>query len=694
MGWEAVSLHRKLSVSIVLVTTLLLVTALVPAPADASLRAPPDGSGLGRTDVRDEPNHPDDQNGFPDQNFQPSHETLVLDGFAEQDHWFLRTDANGVLNPLVHGTDYDSYEEYLLPGFALFGAWWGWWQDTGSGVELQEHGVSGSPDGRIDDAHDDTSTWDDPRQGEWDEFVWRGENPWAGQHGHASYPDDRLLLFVQPGTSRPHAKQMVLPGNPDSGYVLRNDTDGASVPDAEMADRTGYAAYLGGYYENDWGWWTQNIYPHGQYDRSLLTTTTVTTSVNPTEQGDGTYDPLDAERVDVDPYTSLHPQVEELYRLTVWDPGNEEDGPLDPLVGGEGVKQLLKDEWTATWQYHMDAPAEIMEPVMEPLLPTVGAVDDTAGFGPRTHEPNHVDDDYNGHAIHDPATSYGGDPYYDPGPDQDYTGYQVGEHLWLDVQAGWGVPVYFGGAYFKGHLGFMPGPPDADISSEPAHSEAGPGFLYLAGYLGTWHDEDEDTWVGSVDERGRWGGSSDPYAGGTSDPQDVPNDPMYKQRANDPNDYGDTPERTASDPAKSAPGEWRPVCEDGSITATITPTNPDERWGSTGAYVVHDVHGQHNPYDDAVLDVLGDGPWGEDEGEQLSRLVTHGSVDVPMRCEDPDTGTWFGDVFILLPAGSLDVELEVTSVGALHGDRLSVVDGSTNLNGESVVDVDVVNSWT
>ncbi len=641
-------MHPTPTRALALSLALLLVTPLLPATVAThqNVETPPHELGPSTHDVRDEPNHVDDANGFPHTSFQPSTETLVLDSYYVWNAGLVDADPNTPLNALVHGTDVDSHEDVILPGRGYFKAWWGWWQDTGSGGHLQEQGLPGEPDGRIDDAHDDTSTWTDPRHGAWDEFVWRGENPWAGQHGHESHPDDTMVLFIQPGTHRA--------GDPLT--TLETGADEDDQADAHYDDDTARNPYSQYPVANDVAWVGGQGYEHTFVDQSLLVTTTATTAVNPEPLGDGRYDTSVALALDVDTYTTLHPTAAELYRTAVWDPNDKEHGAAD-AVHEEGPKE------DARWAYNGGAEAAV-ENATQPVVDTVeaavqpfqdgtralqGAADDTVA-PPYRHEPNHPDDDYDAdgdgtpEATHDPSTSYGGldDAYYEPGPDQSYTGYAAEEHLWLDAQPGYGTPLYLVIFPFPFNLNVRPG------------GSAAPGFLYVTAHAGTWYDEDGDTWVGTQDDT--------PYDEGLVD---------------DPNDYGSA--------------EWRGQCN-ADVSATLTPGTPDGSWGETGVYVVHDPGAGYNPYDDAAADITGDTPlWEDQDGEHLSRLVTHGPIEMGTQWCNPnkDPGFHYGDRFLLFPTGTATYPVTVTTTAHVDEVPNTRPDGDTLLD-ETVVDVDTV----
>jgi hypothetical protein len=712
---------------VVLVLVAGLAAAAVPAAAThQQVKVPPRWSGMGNTDVTDEPSTEADQvaptNGFdgkdyPDVWFDDPDGEQILDSFYEYNAAQVDVDVNKLLRTLASQTGQVDHEKHMLFGFGLFQAWWGWWQDRGEGHLLHEQGLgTDEADGAIDDAHDDADTWDDdPQNGAWDEFVWRGTNPWADDHPrmpHERKPGDRMLMFLQPGTIKPHVQQTPVPTRSDSAYVLRNDADDPETPDVRYEDRTSNGAYTQRPVPQWGGWVTENGYPVGNMDRGYLVTAKVWTSVNPTSVPGG-FDRDSGDAVDLDVYTALHPSVETAYRATVWDPGDEQQGPVRDAVDDEGPKQEAKDRFTALWTGGETAAMDLASEAVDPAAPAAGAADDAAGRHPRTHEPNHPDDAYGlqggptDWATHDPDTAYGGlggSSYYRPGGEawdpsspnagtQTYDGYTE-ERPWLDIQAGFGVPVYGFALTMMGSGNVFPAPNADAPLSQGEQGAASPGLLTFAGHFGLWHDASGDTWVGDLGEPGRWTSPDDPYNDGLGNPTAIPDEPIYQDRANDPNDYGDTAEATAATASKSLPFEWRPLCQDAQVTVTVEPMTDDGRWGAAGVYVIQDRGGQHNPYDDVVSDTAGDGPWGQDgDGERLSRHVLEGPIDLNMRCQDPKRGEWFSDDQILLPAGSATYEIRATAQGKVLGEKLTRTD-NVDVGGTVIRDVDVVPSWS
>lgn len=704
---------------LVLVAALLVASAIPLALAEGEQDIPPKETGMGPGDVSDEPSHPADAsdpgNGFSDgEDFSPTVDgERILDAHYLYEPFPFDVDLNNLVRVASEGAGLGEAEKHMYPGFGFFEAWWGWWLDKGQNARMSPYAGPGEPDGAIQDAHDDPDTWEDSHHhDDWDEFIWRGDNPWAGDPDHPltptfpeaeSHPDDRMLLFLDPGTYKPHARQMIFPTSDNSAYILRNDADPEDVPDMEYTDNTNQGPEASPGHPHDGGWDLFNHYTTGTYDAGMLITVQAQTSVNPNGAGP-TYDPRDALAYDVDMYTALSPQVETVYRTAVWDPerdhGDGEDEENVYPFHDEGVKQHAIDTFTPLWLESDEMVVDSANEATDPAAPPAGAVDDAAGKKAWRHEPNHPDDAYgegDTWASHDPETSYGalsGDStdYYEPGDDQTYTGYQEGDHAWLDTQAAWGVPMYYYNFPLFGTLNLRTIQSVEGLSG--ASDDQGgipPGILGVSAHFGTWHDWNGDTWVGNIDEPGRWTSSEDPYNHGLGDPTDYPDDPFYQSRGDDPNDYADTDDNTRTDPAKEDEPEWRPVCGGGSVEATLTPQTPDGSWGQAGVYVIRDSDGRANPYDDIVVDALGEFT-GDDEPR--SRLVLEGPIDVDLKCRDDATGLWFGDTWIVSPTGNADYAVQVETEGEILADlegRYATNRGQT-VQGEVVTDVDVLGS--
>lgn len=675
--------------TVLLVLASLGCIALLVAPtvsAGKLVHHPGEVAGVGRADVRDEPNHARDENGFPSCGTLPDTQerscsdpagTLVLDALYESSTAESAVDVNNVVNVALHGRDVDDRQQHIFPGSGYFFAWWGWWADVGGHAWAREAGtgVGADNDGRIDDAHDDDANWDDPRHGAWDEFVWRGDNPWAPEHPvlpRETYPGDRMLLFVEPGTHQPRE---------DPPTSLDTGADGSQVADAEYKDDTDLPTYAQAPADQSQGWAGAHGYDFTFLDQSLLMTTEVTTAVNPDPLDAGhRYDLESAEAADVDVYTAVDPQVELLYRSVVWDPGDEHDGVSDDLGYREGVKEPLRVSDPAG-----DAAGTadgVVRPLTEPFAPHQGLADDTVQ-PPRPHEPNDPRDRYV-NATHDPGTTYGTlngetDDYYEPGPNQAYDGYDDGDRLWLDAHPGYGTPLYLVVFPFPFNLNVHPAPNLADPADPGEGRTAAPGFLYVTAQAGLWWDANDDDWIGRLDDPNRATSPDDPYQGGTVD---------------DPNDYADTPQAAANDPQREGTGEWRPLCEgEVAVEGTLTPGTGDGSWGETGVYVVHDPNAGYNPYDDAAADVTGDTPlWQDHDDEPLSRHVTEGPIAFDGQWCSADRG-WFGDRFVYAPAGTATYNVTVETTATLEAEKTARPDDLPLESGTSVTDVDVVHEW-
>lgn len=721
---------------VVLLAGALLVTSMVPV-AQAShqqVKVPPHQTGEGNNDVEDElgGGHPKDRveptNGFPATPFDEP--KLVLEAFYETNYWQVDVDYNNVFRELVAQSGTATWQDVIYPGLGYFNAWWGWWWDKGGGHQLNDAdlgpasgaGTSAQPNHAIDDAHDDPDNWDgDPNHGSWDEFLWRGDNKFAPEHpfakksiynpvGQSRFPGDSMKLFFSPGSkyTAPFFGDFDDAGPttaPRPGLLL-DEKDDPREPEWSYSDRTSYGAYAVGAGPSGvpqfGGWVSENGWMHFQYDTSLLMSARATSSVNPEPAGGGLFHPHDkgTTATDVDVYAAAHPQIEDLYRTAVWDPGDEEDSPGDETIheDGEGIKQRLKEEFTTrstTLYAEVDsAYNELVAPVRE----AQGAADDNAGFRPRAHEPNSHGDDFNGHATFDPDTAYGGvnaETYYRPGgkawdpssPNtgtQTYEGYAK-ENLWLDMQAGFGAPVLTPLFSVEGNYNLHPAPnTGGDAGNQADDSTAAPSLMWFTGNLGLWHDYTGDTFVGDLSEAARSVSPEHPYNQGNVD---------------DPNDYGDNINTQRDD---ASPPEWEGV-DSATVSMTVEPLTPNKRWGTTGVYVYSDAQGQFNPYDDVVADTTGGVVFSDDDNfdgsdGQFSRHVQKGEIDLAASFNSQDgaqgaTGSWVGDQYLLLPEGSSSYAIKLTTKAKIRK-KLVLDDGRVLDPGTTIKDVDVIESWT
>ncbi len=660
-----------------LLAGVALLTALVPGAV-----AQTNTLGIGENDLRDEPNHPLDNVGHdtldngvgPNEDFPNA--PLILEGVYQVSGGVITEDINNVMNRAQHGDDYSSYDSYIYPGLGWFEAYWGWWNDLGSGGSYQEDQVTaddgalpdvsigGSPNGAIDDAGDDDVE-------DWDEFVWRGNNPFASNFGYDSYPGDELYAFIQPGS---HA--VANAWLPNATHPMDTRADEAGDPDFSFDDRT----------DSGGGWINANGFETIHHDSSLLITTTVTVSANPSSLGDG-YDPHSGDRVDVDVYSTVDPAVESLYRTAVWDPGNQESSPTD-AVHEEGVKGFMKTTYTETVEevgkQASEALTDAYKPVDDGREPVQGQADD-AVFGPFKHEPNTAQDIYPA-ANHDPETSYGGEPYYNPGDDQTYD-YATEDHLWADAKATWGTPFY--AVVLWAPFGWNA---DASMPGDAEHRSQSPGFLQMEANFGSWFDRNGDTWVGTA---------NDPYQFANGDfSEQTSDDPYGHGVVDDPNQYYDANPEYTDEP------EWYGTCN-GEWKVTLTPNTPGEKWGDTGVYLVQSRTDGANTWNgdptyDIIADTVGDTkvetPAGnvtlKDENGQLSLYRTEGPITLYTYCNDASgqAGVWFANDQILFPTGNLDYEVIIEStftaedsVTHRHGP-----DVGQPLSDETVVDVDIL----
>ncbi len=266
----------------------------------------------------------------------------------------------------------------LLPGPVASAAWYGEWNDLNG-------------DGDIDDIHDDVGSGSD-------EFVWRGRSS-----GH----DVAMPHYVHPYLNT----SIVTPASGFNGMRVYGLGDDARFYSTRFTDLTDTD-------EQHWideGRSSWAITP-GMVDASLLTEIQFVVAADAI-QARGTplgYDLNDpAAVIDVDRYETLSPEAEGLYAsvMTAISPTYQEirrtlvaidesfDGTLadvrDAALGAAGDPQT-----TLATRY---AP-------------------------PDPREPNHVLDDYGGHAIFGGVGDVAGSW-------NQYPGYQSGYHFWVDARA-------------------------------------------------------------------------------------------------------------------------------------------------------------------------------------------------------------------------------------------------------------------
>jgi hypothetical protein len=698
--------------TICFLAALALVLSMAPASMASHHAGPPDETGLGAADVSDEPNTPADEPAGEDSSTNgldpcdpgctgDASGTLILEGAYTNGQYPYFVDLNNIVRQGTENAPAIDHEEFMYPGEAFLSAWWGWWVDKGRGGNLQETDqsvpgvLSDEPDGVVNDGHDNHADNSDTiYTGAWDEFVWRGENPWAGQSdwdaqlgGKPSKPGDQMFAFVHPGT---HDTGV------DSDGLLENNADDAQRPDFNMDDRTSQAPSSPGPYPHNnqgYGWLSEGGWWHYQYDSSLLISTTITYSANPdTASGSSElYLPDTGDRVDTDAYSALHPALETAYRTAVYDPGDQQDSPTDP-VHEEGLKQQVKQTYSRSDVLTAQA-LDAYYSATGPASPAVGAADDTA-FKPWPHEPTDDGDQYP-NASFDDDKSYGmlagdsNDYYENPDRDSDYSAHETAYQPWLDAQTQVALAQYLiqVRGYYSANA--FPTPNGGDAADRTAT----PSAIWISANLGAWQDHDGDEFIGNLSELGRPTSEEDPYANGGVD---------------DPNDYGDTPTATQTSPdeIKSTPAEWRGAGAGAkAVQATLepvgTPTNAagEHAWGSTnppvGAYVVRDTDSnQYNPYEDSVEDACGCGAGvgdlqGDDDGEQLSQYVQYGPIEVSF---SPNTqgnsGGFLMEENVVLPTGSLDFPVKITVEGELDGSKFANLGDGQDLRSQTVTDVD------
>jgi hypothetical protein len=662
-------------------------------------------------------------NGFGDLPSDPAtdRQDLVLNGFAGQP---INTgaDHNSILRTLL-GED---AENVILPGLVDFEAYWGWWNDKGSGAYFQEPGtaVAGPPGGEIDDGADDHANdthFDDAADecgttspncwqttGSWDEFIWRGPNSQLAQ-GNVQFQapvdtgegpitnvtGDELYQFVHPGTQGnwvQHALQEDT-GNPLPGYGIISE----GADDEQAFDNR--CLWEGQVWDCDNGRFGVT------YDRSLLITTKVRVAANPVDTNDALkkdFTHPDTTAVDTDIYTAPGP-VGTLYRTAVWDPGDQQDSPTD-VANEEGPKDTAKVVYSDTIPSTLNAISDLQDEALRPVETEIGTVDDTAGAPfvplqpgtgtgiqggpPEVHEPHRQADQFpgaevNNGAEYNPAAN--GEYYV---PTQDWTDYQKAEHLWADVNTDYGYVTPALVSSSPGAPGVNLDAIGGDRSKQDTH---GPGFLSIFARVGTWLDVDGDTFIGDLDRAGRSTTSEHPYANGTVE---------------DPNDYTDhpgNPETTAN--------EWRGTCR-ANVEVTLrplgTPTNGagEHAWGSTqppaGVYRYPQfglINGPGQPATDVTgdVEVAGATLLDDPDDERFSRYTQYGPITFSIGgdCDQPKAGQFFPSEFLFFPSGSADFPVKVTgTVSLLENSDRTPRRGTHDLTQETVVDVDRIYQWT
>ncbi len=341
--------------------------------------------------------------------------------------------------------------DVLLPTPVQMSAWYGWWNDLNG-------------DGTVDDAHDAEGAGDD-------EFTWRG-------HGSGS-ADLAIRTWMIPEDAK---------GGLTAGAVY--DLQPPAVSGFEAGPQT----------HNDPMEWTDNTARDRaeqewrgpsvtRLDSNLLTRIQfVTVAGAPRSIGSPLqYDvSAPAARIDVDDHTAVSPEAESLYIASartlaaVWPVRDIVDNQPNPfaIVGG-----LIANPTATVYGAQADAEER---------------------YAPRDlKEPNHVEDDYGGHAwfggVGDAA-----------GTGNTYEGYRDAWHLYFDAIArvstcsggyaavpGTSTSVTVGGA---GTCQWSAVDPVsvADPFGNGAGSRTAWGSLMIQGHIFLWMDRNADTHVGTV----------------------------------------------------------------------------------------------------------------------------------------------------------------------------------------------------
>jgi hypothetical protein len=673
----------------------------------ASATATAHYAGYGENDVSNEASHPFDFGDFDTDNLpgngfryeQANQWDLVLDGYAVPDD-LHHVDANVVLSDVLENLG-RVHKPLLFPGTVDYNAWWGWWQDKGSGAWAQEMGQGGSalagePDDVIDDGADNHTADvhysgaaencppDEPTcwqtTGTWDEWILRGSglSDWAlAQSPPPSDPpttnyNDQMKLFIDPGTT---ARTLdVATGHPEDqrgpsrpGYAVLSDADPRwSVPDANCE---------AGGYEDDRG--DQSAGESWQCvagvttDRSLLVTTRVQVAVNaPLQSGASeARNLLDAFAQDTDVYSTVAPGVSELYRTAVWDPDDREETPVleeFDAYPDEGPKEVLLEAYTENLPTVYGAATDVVAQAIQPTEPFRGFARDHTVDPPWPHEPNHPDDDLPGAVRGSNPADYNGNlgadedddgqtTYYEPN-DQSWQGYYEAEHLWADFFQ-WYTPLpnlLVGGGFGTNVYGV--GSPD----DQNTHI---PGLLVPYARGGTWADQNRDTWIGSAHPLHA-------YQNGTVD---------------DPNAYGSDEFRYLCSGEAELEATFYPALEPRRDVNDDGKTNIKDRpWGTTTPPLGVYAWDSFGSTAGGILQDVQDG--------QLDRHVQHGPITIGMGCSGRSAGTYFPGNAILFPAGTVEYPVVMEGTADMIIERTDRVNPGTF--NETLTDVDVVNSWT
>ncbi len=287
--------------------------------------------------------------------------------------------GNGQLNLYVaqFASDVTSRPDLLFPGPVVAVAWYGEWNDLDG-------------DGAIDDIHDDVGSGAD-------EFVWRGRS---------SGNDVAMPIYVHPV---PKTFPAVVGGNAvrfhgfSDGEYRRDTYD--DFTDAEEQVWINDPAV------------TWAITP-GLYDASILVRLTVITAADAIQDSGHplryNVDSPDA-LLDVDLYEALSPEVEGLYTSFT--------AALNPTV--DAFNKVARESYAEAQRMAADVVA-LTDPFTRALA---GDAVENAGMAIRPafpKEPNHIFDDYGGHALFggvgDTLGSY-----------NSYDGYQSDVHFFVDA---------------------------------------------------------------------------------------------------------------------------------------------------------------------------------------------------------------------------------------------------------------------
>ncbi len=345
--------------------------------------------------------------------------------------------GTGLANVFVAhmAADLTQRPDLLLPGPVFGAAWYGEWHD------LNTNGV-------IDDVHDTLAD-------AMDEFTWRGRSSGA---------DVAMPVFTYP----------IPKSYPTNAFRLHGMSDGGFRKDA-FVDMTDSA-------EQEWASdpaRTWAVTP-GMYDASVLMRYTMVTAADAIQVKGipGGFDLSDpAALVDVDVYGALNPDVETLYLSA--------STTLKPTVDGALKPDVSEIE-------------DMLPPFDSPSITIIAGQANSRIQPEFPREPNHILDDYGGHA------TFGGvgDVL---GSHNTYEGYQSAPHYFVDAQGqiNW-LPTVDADTGTGVHVNVQRGSVDVGLANYVPHMDDYPHGRKMTPVFGVgaifvaWFDANGDGFRGKV----------------------------------------------------------------------------------------------------------------------------------------------------------------------------------------------------